>query len=69
MSKYFLILFIAGIVFFILTEAKKSQLKQKHRKPYSKMGETTVYQTKKNQAKVQVDAEDVEFEEIKKHER
>lgn len=51
MSKYLLILLIAGIAFYMFTESKKSRLKQKQRKPRSKVGETTVHQTKKKSSK------------------
>ncbi|MFV0530279.1 MAG: hypothetical protein ACK5MD_02450 [Flavobacteriales bacterium] len=66
--KYFLIFLVIGIIFYMFTQSKNSRLKQKQNRSHSKVGETTVYQTKKNQNKIQVDAEDVEFEEIKKHE-
>ncbi len=64
MSKYFLILLVAGISFYLYRRSKNTSLNQKD----SKVGETTVHRTQKNKPKVRVKAEDIEFEELKNHE-
>ncbi len=66
--KYFLILLIAGIAYYMYAQSKKSRLKKQSDPSRSEVGKTTVYQTKKNNVKIHLDAEDVEFEEIKNHE-
>ncbi len=66
--KYFLILLVAGIACYMYAQSKKSRLKKQSNQSHSDVGKTTVYQTKKNKVKIHLDAEDVEFEEIKNHE-
>ncbi len=67
MNKYLLIILIAGISFYLFTKSKKNHSKQKRNINKSKIGETSVFKTKKNKAKVKLDAVDVKFEEIKKN--
>lgn len=65
MGKSFIILLTLGIIFyFYRRRLQKNSSKQKS----NKVGETMLHRTKKNKPKVHLEAEDIEFEEIKKYE-